>query len=422
MSVANAMRSMQDRIADLERENEGLKAKYASSEDKWLRETDRLQHRLSSESVSVHQTTRELHVRCDQLRADLQRVGEIAEEFKDKLHIAEGRVRLLETEARRVNEQASIEQENWSLQLTSARRKLEAAEEEAKELRSANQRLELDRRVRQEELSQSERLVETLKEELRYLRDHSDLQRVNLQGSLSSAEVQLGQEKTEHELQVRQLEVKNRVLQELSENLRRQLEHLKRALDRQQTAETKARVDRVSLSQHSYQAPSRVSNDTTKPQKSTTRSAKASHTCRTYRTSKPSKIDSNGTSRPQTSQEDAVRELRVSPLSPRTSELLRPESIASSQLPTSRLRENTEVDLEIRRVEETMARLNKQYRELLETSHGSSTDLKSLRVELNAIGESLETKTNELYRLKRQQQSTLRERLTRELDDKTPHP
>jgi hypothetical protein len=410
---------MQDRIADLERENEGLKVKHSSSEDKWLRETDRLQHRLSSGSVSVHQSTRELHVRCDQLTADLQRVGEIAEEFKDKLHIAEGRVRLLETEGRRANEQASIEQENWSLQLTSARRKLEAAEEEAKELRSANQRLELDRRVRQEELSQTERLVETLKEELRYLRDHSDLQRVHLQGSLSSAEAQLGQEKAEHELQVRQLEVKNRALQELSENLRKQLEHLKKALDTQQTAETKARVDQVSLS---HQAPSRVANDATRPQKSTTRTAKALHTCRTHRTSKPSKTDSVGTSRPQTSQEDAVRELRVSPLSPRTSELLRPESIASSQLPTSRLRENTEVDLEIRRVEETMARLNKQYRELLETSHGSSADLKSLRVELNAIGESLETKTNELYRLKRQQQSTLRERLTRELDDRTPHP
>lgn len=389
-AVASAMRSLQEKIKQLEGENAGLRSNYVELEDRYVRDRERWQQKLLTEVGAVNEKHRDVHIRDERLSVELNRTRESFEELKEKLQIAEGRVRVLETENRRSNEQTSIDRENGNLQIINLQRKLEQVEDEAKELRLINQRLETDRKVQAEELMQAEQLITSLKDELSYLRDHSELTRSTLQSSLASSEAQLIKKNAEYEQQLRQLEVKNRSLTELSENHKRQLEYLKKEIAEIQQAKGESDIARHSMLKKSQRAEAVVKDamslneqlvDAVKTQK--------------YRRTQPRKT----TKRPRSASK---------PLTPKPKAA---ERHVPAQAQTSRTRESTEVDWEIRRLEDTISNLNKQYRNMLQNSYTSSTDLKSLRVQLNAIAETLEDKTNELYRLKRMQQTALKEQI-----------
>jgi hypothetical protein len=103
----------------------------------------------------------------------MKRALAAVEEYKEKLKIAESRLRVQETGGRREQGQTVIEKEAYSAKLRRLNTRLETTEEEARELRATNQRLAADQAVQREEVVQAEKLIASLKEELSYLRDHS---------------------------------------------------------------------------------------------------------------------------------------------------------------------------------------------------------------------------------------------------------
>jgi chromosome segregation ATPase len=380
------MRSLQEKIKWLERENEELRLNYEELEEGYLSEKERWQHRLLNEVGSAKEKAREVYSRDEALSTELKRAQQSLEEFKDKFQIAEGRIRLLENEHRRAGEQASIERENLNLQLINTQRKLEAAEEEVRDLKTAVQRHESNRGIQLEELLQAENLISSLKDELSYLRDHSEQQRTTLESGLAATEVRLAKQNTDYEQQLRQMEVKYTSSQELLESHRRQIEYLKQELAELQAAKEEHEEAREKLVRQSHRAELVA-------KEAMSLNGQLAEAVKAQRASVHPKVAKRPTNKS---------------LTPRTKKT----SKTQSRPQTSRPRKGAEIDWEIRQLEDTIAGLNRQYRQMLHSSYTSSSDLRPLRVELNAIAESLEDKTRELSRLKRLQQASLKEQLS----------
>jgi outer membrane murein-binding lipoprotein Lpp len=399
-AVATAMRTLQNKIKQLEGDNDALRRRYKELEDRYLEERERLQLRRTDDFAAVQ--TWEVSARDELLLGELRRAQGSVEEHKAKSQILEGKIRLLESEIKRANEEAAIERENSSLHLSSAQRKLRAAEEEVRELKSASQRLGSSQSIKQEELLQAETLISSLKDELSYLRDHSQLQRSTLQSSLAVKETQLAQYGAEYEAKIHRMQVESRSVHELAENYRRQLEYFKRELS--QTSglpAAKASADcwsavgsRPQSNREEAGSDLRLSQRTEPVGKDARLSDQS--------TLKSLKSKSKGAKQPRTTGKS---------LTPRAKKKAKPVPAASPRPQTSRTREDTELDWEIRRLTETIASLSKKYRLMLESSYSSTSDLRALRLDLTSIAEALEVKSNELYRLKRLQQSALRDRM-----------
>lgn len=334
-AVAQAMRSLQEKIRHLDSENEGLRRRLVSLDQRYTQEREQWQRYAGHGGTTTVKSVTSPH---ESTQGDLKRALAAVEEYKEKLRIAESQLRVQQTEGRREQGQAVIEKEAYSLKLGRLSSRLETVEEEAKELRATNQRLEAARAVHHEEIVQAEKLIVSLKEELSYLRDHCDLQKSTLQSSFASSEAQLSSQIEEYKQKLRQLEVRNHSLTELSDNHKQQLDYLKKELTELQR-----------LRSHDESA-------TLQPK------------------TKPSQLKLNRTRRSRLTQ-------------------------SRSRQQSHHSQESLEERAEIGRLQEAIATLNQQYRHLLETS--SAVDLQTLRLELNSIAETLEDNTSQLIRLKR---------------------
>jgi chromosome segregation ATPase len=275
------------------------------------------------------------------------------------------------------------ETEHQSAQAEHVKKQLDSRLSEIQTLQQLLSKSESDSRVTEEALAQAQELISTLQSELDFLRRNGQVQRSTLQKNLSHVETELSKQNGEYLQKMRQLEVKNKHLQDLADSQKSQLDYLKQEIVELQTMNRQSEEARIALLQ--------TRGETTEEQVSTTPKSTKIQASRPKRvspydkTAKPSLHKTeDGTTNPHFPQAE--------------NDFF--ESTETAGFGHRKPRPDEEG--EESRLEREISAYNQQYKTLLHRSQEPGADLASLRVELNSVATAMEAKSNHLYAVKKQ--------------------
>ncbi|CAG9331794.1 unnamed protein product [Blepharisma stoltei] len=396
-SLAGAMRALQDKIHLLETENSDLKERLIAAESKGQKDREQWQARCMEELKQASTKDKSMQSRIleleEELRKHLQRVLILEEQLK----IKETQIRHCENEIKRNIDQYVIDKENTSLQLEHLQKQLVAKSKEEKNLKLAAEKSEREKNLANEELAQEKRISSGLKAEVQYLRENASSQRSSLQKNFEIIEAELTKQNQDFSQKIRELEIKLRSLKELNNNQSQQIDFLKKENQQLQTANKVSEDSRVEVLRNKTNDDSMLSQK--KVPRKPSRSGKLSVTIKSksptpHSSTKSLLSEPNRTARhPYGTQKKSLGERSLSQLMPNKAE------------------RDEDCQTDIEKVEQEISSLNIKYKRLLQHSQEATGDLGGLRRELSSLAADMEKKNEELYELKRRQQSILKQRL-----------
>ena len=377
-----AMKALQDRIQTLESDNLRLQEFASVNESKGYQERSKLQQRYIEEIEEGKAKELDLVKKIEELQDALHAKNRTVTKLEEDNRAVEARVRGVEEEMRKGSQRMESEHEQKSSQLDHVKKQLESRATEIQSLQHLLTKTESDSRLTLEELSHAKELIATLQSELDFLRRNGQAQRSTLQKNLSHVETELSKQNSEYLQRMRQLEVKNKHLQDLADSQKSQLEYLKQEVVELQKMNRQSEEARIALLQgrgHSRPGSSEPAEPGEKQRHSKVHRSKRSSTSQK---SKRSETPQDDQYYAEVQTEAVVKEVKESD-DPATEE----------------------------RLEREIAAYNRQYKALLQKSQEPGADLASLRVELNSVAAAMEAKSNHLYTIKKQR-SFARERQT----------
>jgi chromosome segregation ATPase len=362
-ACAGAMRALQEKLKDLESENIDLKDKLIVLESRSNNDREKWQTRLMEE-VQLNKEKESLysskvHDQEEQIEKLQLRICTLEEQVK----IKETQVKYAEKDSYRLMEQFKVDVESLNLQIELLQKALSEKSSESKSSGTIVDRLEREKNLITEELKQEKRISASLQSEVNFLRENHESQRTSLQKNLEALESELSKTNAELLTKVKELEIKNKSLREMNSNQNKQIEHLRKELSQlskigKKNEESKD-LGKNKLNESSKRAPvksnSRTSIRSKSPQKSLTK-------------------DKSLTEFKPRESEDEVR----------------------------RMIEDSEKNLD---------KLNQRYKTLLNLSFKETSDLATVRRDMSKIADEIDSKSEELYDLKKKQQEFLRAKL-----------
>lgn len=253
-AIAAAMRALQEKIRMLQTDNDKLSQSIIALEDKALEDRDKFQQRFTEEFRIQLEKEQDLTSKVIEFEEEVSRTQSRTCMMEEQIKILEAQILHIESEKRRNLEQYTIDKENLTLQLENAEKliHMQRAEEEKVLIRAKH--FEKDRVLLENEIEVSKSQINSLQSELEHYRSQvhilqtelnsthksyenarAQLILVNLTQTNEKIEVEHANKLAEFKNTIRELEDKNKGLDDISNNqkthilsLRREIEELKR--------------------------------------------------------------------------------------------------------------------------------------------------------------------------------------------------
>lgn len=371
LSVAKAMRALQDRIKALETEKTQLTQQLNQAEVRLSAERAKLQSRVIEEASHASVKEKAMLSHFSAVEAENVSLHEQCRAQQEQLKIMEAQVKILQNENRHLTELCNLDRGNSSLQLMHAERELgvkrEVETRHLKEVASLKERLG----DVQEELRSTKLSFDKLSVEASFARRTEEQQRAAQAKDFDQIEAAYTQQIQEQARCIKHLELQGRQLKDQVKAAERTADYWKR--------ESQLEVKPGKLI--------RAHSQTKTPTSEIETALKKPHERRRKSTNKHPLGDSSMPPYPAFS-----------------------HSVATSE-PFSVIGLDQASQSEVQALELEIAALSRQSKQLLTKSGIGAFDLSTLRIELDAIAERMETKTNRLYSLKRGQQALLKSRM-----------
>ena len=354
-ALAGAMRALQEKIKILESELSASKDQISVLESKSANDREKWQSRLVEEIQMSKEKENYLQSRQSELEEEIKKLHCKWNSAEEQIKIKDIQCKFAENESKRSADQFSVEIENLALQLEFATKSLNAkAALEKKNQKIVDQALR-DKELAEEELKQQKRINSGLQAEVNYLRENSDYKRNSLQKSYETVEQELTSQNFELQQKVKEYEIKNKSLKELTHNQQQQILHLKKEIfdiNRSTEASSTLKLDLIKSKSIIKKPP-------------ITRSRKSVSPVQKIREKSSRKVFEND--------EDFKRQISL--------------------------------------CEKELDKLSNSYRDLICLSSSGSGDLSNLRKEMAKLAFEIEKKNEQLFEYKKKQQNCLKEKL-----------
>lgn len=367
-ACAGAMRALQDKLKQIEVENSELKDKIIVIEGRMNNDREKWQIRLMEEIELAKEKEENLLKKIDEREDHIENLQSKLDNIEEHIKIKENQCKYSESESKRTLEQYNLDIESLNIQIELLQKSLNDKQAENKNLCQSFDKQNREKALLEEELKQEKRVNQSLQAEVNYLRENSEHNRLSLQKNFETIEQELTRQNTEFQQKIKELEIKNKSLREMSSNQTKQIDHLKKEIadfvkTKKQSDEQK--VDNIKSK--TIETVKRVSGKTqTKP----------------IRDKSPNKTNCL-TMKKQKSECD--------------------------------LKETPETEDDIRKqvfkCENELERLNQVYKSLLSLSYKDNEDLTAVRKDMTRIADEIDKKSEELYEFKKKQQQLLRAKL-----------
>lgn len=373
-AYAGAMKTLQDKIKILEQELQESREYISVVESKHLSDREKWQTRLLEEIQMGKERENLLQLKHYDIEEDLKKLLGKLSVSEEQLRIKEIQCKFSENEAKRLSEQYSIELENANMQLDYLSKSFSAKTGSEKKLQKNLENAVREKELAEEELKQQRRINSSLQSEVNYLRENSDFQRESLRKSHESLENELAQQTLDFTQKIKELEIKNKSLRELSSNQSQQILHLKKEVTELSKINEVGTVKVQSVKGKSFtkKPPNRLSATTRKSASPTTRKSLESEKL------EKKKMETENSYRKTASKNSDVEE---------------------------------GFKKQISLCEKEIDKLSNSYRDLVYMSSQGSGNLSVLRKDMAKLASDIEKKNEELFEYKKRQQEFLRERL-----------
>ena len=382
-AVAAAMKALQDKIKRLESVNEKLRSDLQSSEMRLDKDRERWQEQSQRDRADSQEKESLILSRIKELEEDLrkQRLKEVnIEEYVKSLtrqlqglqsqadqerNTALERERTLQERVEMMNRQAEMKGKEVEL----LERNLEKAERERSRLADENADLALE--------------LDKLSAELDYLKQSGENSATAFLTRMHENESSVARKVDEYAGKIKDLELQNQHLSELTAAKEQQVETLRQEVDSLKRANASSESARFALSQESEKAR-KLAYEATLANERLAQSMRDSES--QLKAPRKAKVRTTSATRTRSKSPKITTRKPPAPYSPHES--------------------SVDDDSRIVQLEREIKRHNEDYKEILQQSE--SMELSRLRDELNSIAEVMEDKSRELTVLRRRQQSQIR--------------
>ncbi|CAG9311269.1 unnamed protein product [Blepharisma stoltei] len=400
-AYANAMRALQERIKALESENAYLKDKISSIEGKGNSDREKWQQRLMEEVKNSGQKEKQYQNTIIDLEQEIKNLTERMMVGEEQMKIKDDQILYQINQGKTNYEQFILDRDNLCLEIEHLKNQLAAKMNEHQSSSNFVLGLERDKKLTEEENSQLRRINATLEEEVAFLRESTHQQKSSLQKSYQDFENEVNLKASEFLQTIKELEIKNKGLNEIATNQKKQIEYLKKEIndlhDYKKASLTQKIESLSSSSSRKQLSPSIEESKARRPKKSLSIKANENHVqksrspiCETCCRRESSKTPKSSLKKP-IPQKSFSKSVKINDPAPTTE-----EDIFSS----------------IQSLEKEISSLGQKYKHLLQTSQEGTSDLSALRKEITETSSEIQQKSDALYELKKKHHSILREKLS----------
>lgn len=367
-ACAGAMRALQERLKSIENDNSELRDKLLVLESRSTNDREKWQIRMMEEIQLSKDKENLLQNRLIERDEEIHKMSQKLSHMEEQLKIKDTQCRYAENEAKRNIEQSTVDCESLQLQIDLLQKQLNERKNQGKNTTTVIEKIEREKNLIEEELKQEKRINQSLQSEVNFLRENSEHQRVSMQKNFENLEVELNKQNSEYFQKIKELEIKNKSLRDLTANQSRQVEHLKKEIAELMKAKKNSDEQKIEiLKNRGVEIQKKV------PGKSMSKPV--------LRSKSPSM------QKPQHKKEKSMPELK--------------ETLESEE----DLRKKIVVH------EKDLEKLNQRYKSLLNLSYKESGDLSAVRKDMGKLADEIDQKSEELYDLKKKQQVFLRAKL-----------
>ncbi|OMJ91220.1 hypothetical protein SteCoe_6291 [Stentor coeruleus] len=222
-----AMRALQEKLVSIEAENKELKDEIKLNQQRIYVEKQEFEMKFVEERQHLEIEVKALKSRINEL--------EISEKnLQKKMIMAQELIRLTETKtkyqedlATRASEQFSLDKESFKLETELLKKANQESKQKESYLKKELEKEKRDIKLLREELHQQKKLNEYLQEEINFLRENNDMQRVKIEENYKSIRSDLIQQNQENLQAIKNLNIKNKSLQQMVNDTKKQGEYYK---------------------------------------------------------------------------------------------------------------------------------------------------------------------------------------------------
>lgn len=377
IAVQDTDQASKERIKTLENQKQRLEVDLQATNHRFQMEKDLLLSKISL----LESSEKSLKEDLQKLRQDQSRPKEPSE----KLLFLESQVDFLTKENKRLSEQYKIDKENWEL-------KLENLKKGGKSENQDNIKTNLL-------LSKAESKIAGLMSEIEELKGKNEFQKINYQQKLEYVQGEVSKLKVEEAKYIKELESRNKdneeIIEQLNKKIREIEEKVRKSPEKKLQGIKKVEVKKM---EKSLSVSEQLSKSTKSPMVQSPMSRRRIPL-------------SNKRSASSIKDADSVKSVKKKPPSRDSSvEKSNPAPArVHNKAPSYLRKENQSNNIDL--LEQEIAVLTGRYKYLLQMSQEAS-DLQSLKTEITKVATEIESKSNQLFALKKKQKEFLMQQIT----------
>ena len=223
-AYAAAMKALQDKLIDLESENISLKQKISDNESRKLFDRQNFEIQMQDDRQRHEKVFKQKLNDYEQQDKSSQKT---IKKLNDCIKVLKIKLKFNEDQVLRLNEQVQIDKENFLLETECARKSLEDSKNKEKELTEELQRVKREKKVLKDQLIEQGKYIETLREEVEYLKEHNKEHKIRIEENFKSIRSELILKNQENLAVIKQLNMKNKNLQKVVNDSKKQGEFFK---------------------------------------------------------------------------------------------------------------------------------------------------------------------------------------------------
>lgn len=223
-AYAAAMKALQDKLIELDSENISLKQKIQDSESKRQIEKQTLEIQIQEDRQRYEKIFKNKLNDLEQQEKNSQKT---IKKLNDSLKVIQIKLKFNEDQVLRLNEQLVIDKENFILETECIKKSLEDSKNNEKEVKEELIKAKREKKVLKDQLVEQEKYIETLREEVEYLKEHNKEHKLRIEENFKSIKSELILKNQENLAIIKQLNMKNKNLQRVANDSKKQGEFFK---------------------------------------------------------------------------------------------------------------------------------------------------------------------------------------------------
>jgi hypothetical protein len=222
-----AMKALQDKIITIECYNSDLTEKLKASETRLAEEKREWEFRFLEERQNNESTERNLKQKIIELENIEKETKNSKFKTEEVIKFLEIKLKFNEDHIKRLEEQIKIDHENFQLEAECFKNSIKALETQEKALRKTLENEKREKKLALEEIRQQNMLITNLEDDLNFLRDNDNINRVKIEENFKSLKSELMHQNQENLQLIKKLNIKNKSLHKLASESKKQGEYYK---------------------------------------------------------------------------------------------------------------------------------------------------------------------------------------------------